>query len=331
MSHMTIRAKRLSNAVIRETITPDQFAALVDEGRSEEFLQLLQLPGQNALLQGSLNAVRGFARSASLQIFIGSSGFWYEQALLDGAAVTGLILRRMGLDPADYAGLDDVLSAPVLAASILNSADLRAIIVGSDIASVAVCNSAAAMGVVLGSSTLRAWMLGNPRTLTAMTSSPAAMALVAEHDSMMTAIIGSVPAKLSCYESDVALSAFLASSFAMSKLRAAATLISKEPSATSNTNVSLTTGVTGGSLNNSYKYICLGASRSWAFGDVLLTVDTKRAATSMANAVNSTGSDMTASSLMCAPITGTLRFKTNVNTTTGTGLLVYLSVLRCDA
>lgn len=365
MPRITIRAKRLSNAVIRETITPDQFATLVDDGRSGDFLSLLQITGQHALLQSSQNAIRGFARSASLQTFIGSSGFWYEQALLDEIAVIGLICRRAGLRPEDYALMADVIASstamdaiaasPAAMGIIFGNSTYRTAAVESVVAMNAIAASQAAMGLVVASSDLVTAIFANTvsrsiilASATAMTevaasatamgvvcgtaayiqaaiNTPTAMEKIAESTTAMDAITASAVAKTEVYNSDAALTSIFNSTTAMTRMRAAATVYSK--AANGSTRVSLTSGVSPSNLSNSGKYICLGVGGGLSSGTVIY-LETRRSGSGRPHIANTTGHQSSAATaLMCCPVTGTLQFFAQEVAATST---TRFSMLRCD-
>jgi hypothetical protein len=151
------------------------------------------------------------------------------------------------------------------------------------------------------------------------------MTAVAASSGAMTSVAASVNAKLALYELDTATTACLASTDAMTALRAAATVFNKAANNTTNSN-DLTVGVSPSNLINTGKYLLLGAS--WSTNNVggTMTFSTRRSGSTRPNQIAiGSGGNTTASTLACTPLTGPLSFASAAHTIMG-----YFSFLRCD-
>ena len=293
MPRMTIRAKRLLNAVARATITPQQFAQLVGEsGRTDEFIDLLARAGQADLITSSAPSRLGCALASSLYTRLGAAGRPYTAIAADSVAIGKYCAGLAGLVPGDYADVTAVAASATAMAAVAASATAMAAVIASATAMAAVAASATAMAAVIASATA------------------------------MAAVIASATAKTAIYNSDTAITEIAGSATALAAIRAAA---GYSVLATANAGGSRSwPGVAGGT------YLIVGVSTSDATTGQTITVSTRRAGSTRAN-TNTTAVDnvtlTTALGPICCPCEGPF----TVTTTDGNSQTIYLGALRCDA
>jgi len=303
MPRMTIRAKRLLNAVARATITPQQFAQLVGEsGRTDEFIDLLARAGQADLITSSAPSRLGCALASSLYTRLGAAGRPYTAIAADSVAIGKYCAGLAGLVPGDYADVTAVAASATAMAAVAASATAMAAVIASATAMAAVIASATAMAAVAASAT--------------------AMAAVIASATAMAAVIASATAKTAIYNSDTAITEIAGSATALAAIRAAA---GYSVLATANAGGSRSwPGVAGGT------YLIVGVSTSDATTGQTITVSTRRAGSTRAN-TNTTAVDnvtlTTALGPICCPCEGPF----TVTTTDGNSQTIYLGALRCDA
>jgi hypothetical protein len=300
---MTIRAKRLLNAVARATITPQQFAQLVGEsGRTDEFIDLLARAGQADLITSSAPSRLGCALASSLYTRLGAAGRPYTAIAADSVAIGKYCAGLAGLVPGDYADVTAVAASATAMAAVAASATAMAAVIASATAMAAVAASATAMAAVIASAT--------------------AMAAVIASATAMAAVAASATAKTAIYNSDTAITEIAGSATALAAIRAAA---GYSVLATANGGGSRSwPGVAGGT------YLIVGVSTSDATTGQTITVSTRRAGSTRAN-TNTTAVDnvtlTTALGPICCPCEGPF----TVTTTDGNSQTIYLGALRCDA
>ena len=323
MPRMTIRAKRLLNAVARATITPQQFAQLVGEsGRTDEFIDLLARAGQADLITSSAPSRLGCALASSLYTRLGAAGRPYTAIAADSVAIGKYCAGLAGLVPGDYADVTAVAASATAMAAVAASATAMAAVAASATAMAAVAASATAMAAVIASATAMAAVIASATAMAAVAASATAMAAVIASATAMAAVIASATAKTAIYNSDTAITEIAGSATALAAIRAAA---GYSVLATANAGGSRSwPGVAGGT------YLIVGVSTSDATTGQTITVSTRRAGSTRAN-TNTTAVDnvtlTTALGPICCPCEGPF----TVTTTDGNSQTIYLGALRCDA
>lgn len=148
MPRMTIRAKRLSNAIIRGLITPAEFDLLINAaGRLDEFSDLMDIRGQADLIAASTTATDAVIASPNaLAAMVGSA-----------------------------AAMAAVADSATAMAAVADSATAVAAVVGSATAMAAVAASASAMTAVASSTTFKIGVYESDVALSAIFNSSTAM------------------------------------------------------------------------------------------------------------------------------------------------------------
>jgi len=169
MPRMTIRAKRLLNAVARATITPQQFAQLVGEsGRTDEFIDLLARAGQADLITSSAPSRLGCALASSLYTRLGAAGRPYTAIAADSVAIGKYCAGLAGLVPGDYADVTAVAASATAMAAVAASATAMAAVIASATAMAAVIASATAKTAIYNSDTAITEIAGSATALAAI-------------------------------------------------------------------------------------------------------------------------------------------------------------------
>ena len=240
------------------------------------------------------------------------------------AQITSTTLAALVASADDMAA---VAASEAAFAAVLASEAAFAAVLASETAFAAVLASETAFAAVLASETAFAAVLASETAFAAVLASEAAFAAVLASETAFAAVLASQAARYQIWLSDVAITAIFNNSAAHDAARAAGTLHSK--SANDTTDVSLTTGVTGGNLDPNGKYLVLGVS--WAnTADRTITLKTARSDTTRPTSgpwlgAQASGNDATAGFDIAAPIEETLAFAL----TSFGNITTYFRVLDC--
>jgi hypothetical protein len=124
MPLMTIRAKRLSNAIIRNTITAQEFDDLVSaDGRDIEFADLMVRPGQLSAVIASPTAMAAVAASSTAMAAVAASSTAMNAVIASPTAMAAVAasptaMNAVGASPTAMAA---VIASPTATDAFYNS------------------------------------------------------------------------------------------------------------------------------------------------------------------------------------------------------------------